>query len=273
MTDAVIGAIINYGIKEIEPWVVSLERSGFEGHKIMICYDNIGVETRQYLLRKNFEIWSEDLHNQNICVDRFRVIEKNIESYRLDYDFIVTTDVKDVIFQSDPTKNIRAPIVLSSEGIRYQDEPWGHHNFIRSFTEELYQRRAMYNRTIFNAGVLAGYQRDIMNLAGNIYQMCAYRPPYIEGGGGPDQAALNLLVSMYSEHFTTSIDTDAWVCQAGTTADPDKIERFRDHLLVKEPHIIASGLVRNFEDKPYSIVHQYDRNPLWKTLIDRKFRE
>ena len=272
MTDVVIGAIVNYGIKEIEPWVVSLERSGFAGDKVMICYDNINNETLNYLTKKRFEVINAKLQNQNICVDRFRVIEQYLEDFGGQYEYVVTTDVKDVIFQSDPTKNIRAPIVLSSEGIRYMDEPWGHHNFIKSFGEELYQRR-MTHRTIFNAGVLAGYKPHIQTLAGNIYQMCAYRPPYIDGGGGPDQAALNLLVSMYDDDFTTSIDNDAWACQAGTTADPSKIEQFRDVLLVKEPNITVSGIVRNHENKPYSIVHQYDRNPLWKTIIDRKYRE
>jgi len=38
MRDMVIGAMTGYEWKDIEPFVVSLERSGFDGHKVMIVY-------------------------------------------------------------------------------------------------------------------------------------------------------------------------------------------------------------------------------------------
>ena len=39
MKDIVIGFITGYSFDKIEPWVNSLDRSGFEVTKAMICYN------------------------------------------------------------------------------------------------------------------------------------------------------------------------------------------------------------------------------------------
>jgi hypothetical protein len=73
--------------------------------------------------------------------------------------------------------------------------------------------------------------------------------------------------------------SDAWACQAGTTADPSKIESFRPHLLEAEP-IFENGLVLTGQDNynykkgtPFVIVHQYDRVPEWKKHVMETFNQ
>ena len=48
---------------------------------------------------------------------------------------------------------------------------------------------------IYNAGTISGKFDTMIDLFLNIYMVCQGTNPYIEGGGGPDQAALNVLLS------------------------------------------------------------------------------
>ena len=68
--DLVVGAIANYPWKWIEPWVVSLERSGYTGKKAVIAFNN-DAETIDQLLRRNFYIKHAPRANRLFQVDRF----------------------------------------------------------------------------------------------------------------------------------------------------------------------------------------------------------
>ena len=37
--DAVIGFITGYNFDKLKPWIKSLNESGFEGDKVLVCYD------------------------------------------------------------------------------------------------------------------------------------------------------------------------------------------------------------------------------------------
>ena len=63
---------------------------------------------------------------------------------------------------------------------------------------------------------------------------------------------------------------DGWAAQLGTTADPSKIEQFRPFLLEAEPKMV-DGKVTTSEGKEFTIVHQYDRVPEWRKIIEAKY--
>jgi hypothetical protein len=63
---------------------------------------------------------------------------------------------------------------------------------------------------------------------------------------------------------------DGWACQLGTTADPSKIEQFRPFLLEPSPKLDGDKVVTS-EGIEYTIVHQYDRVPEWKKIIEEKY--
>jgi hypothetical protein len=63
---------------------------------------------------------------------------------------------------------------------------------------------------------------------------------------------------------------DGWACQLGTTADPSKIEQFKPFLLEESPKM-KDGKVVTSTEKEFSIVHQYDRVPEWKNIIEAKY--
>jgi hypothetical protein len=63
---------------------------------------------------------------------------------------------------------------------------------------------------------------------------------------------------------------EAWACQLGTTADPSKIEQFAP-LLVEPTPKFENGEVVTSTGNPFTIVHQYDRVPEWKQIIEAKY--
>jgi hypothetical protein len=87
-----------------------------------------------------------------------------------------------------------------------------------------------------------------------------------------DQAVFNIMVSRHP-YVKTSMymkSEDGWACQLGTTADPSKIDSFRPFLLEPSPKLEGDKVVTS-EGIEYTIVHQYDRVPEWKKVIEEKY--
>jgi hypothetical protein len=80
---------------------------------------------------------------------------------------VITTDVRDVVFQNDPSiwleKNLNNKhLIFGSECIAYEDEPWGTENLYHTFGPFVHSR--FKKNTVYNVGVLAGegeYMRDL----------------------------------------------------------------------------------------------------------------
>ena len=80
MRDIVIGSITNYRFEDIKPYINSLDRCGFDGLKVMVCF-NIGIDVIEELVKRNYSIitFKQDgnrfVYNEgkpfNIVVDRF----------------------------------------------------------------------------------------------------------------------------------------------------------------------------------------------------------
>jgi hypothetical protein len=287
MRDIVVGCITNYNYDKIKTWVNSLDRSGFDGLKVMLCY-NIDYEVAEELAQRGYTIFAfgrddeqrrlvYDKPNFNICLERFAHIPtflnklNNKEQYR----YIITTDVKDVVFQSNPSKYLEdnltdRDILLSCESLRYKDEPWGKQNMYLSFGPIIAE--TMQERPIYNAGVIAGRFQPMLDLFTNIFLASGGAPANVPGGGGPDQAALNVLTSLhaYKNISQYSMSESGWAAQLGTTVDPNKVEAFKPFLLEESP-ILVDDQVCTSTGKPHVIVHQYDRVPEWKKIIEEKY--
>jgi hypothetical protein len=116
-------------------------------------------------------------------------------------------------------------------------------------------------------GVLAGHGFAMKDLCMNIFASCVHRPIKI-----CDQSTFNFLILQHP-YLSTSLYTkseDGWACQLGTTADPSKIDQFRPFLLEPSPKLDGDKVVTS-EGLEYTIVHQYDRVPEWKKIIEEKY--
>jgi len=113
-----------------------------------------------------------------------------------------------------------------------------------------------------------------VGLCKTIWLLSVNATQHVPGGGGPDQAALNLILSTPAYRNTTEItDIDKpWAAQLGTTLDPLKIEAYRPFITEPLPMFDEDrGLVVTPIGAPYSIVHQWDRVPEIKEAFERKY--
>lgn len=283
MKDIVVGFITGYSFDKIAPWVNSLDRSGFEGTKAMICY-NVDYDVVEELTKRGYTIFAfkrNDINRRfeykqdfSIMVERFLHLWYFLQQFKGQYRYIITTDVKDVVFQSNPStwleKNIGdKKINAACESMYYKDEEWGNHNLLKSFGPLLHG--AYKDNLIYNAGVISGEFNTMLDIFLNIYMMCQGTSPYIEGGGGPDQAAWNIVLGMetYKNVAKYTMSEEAWAAQLGTTG-PQIAGKYGARLVEKSP-ILVDNTVCNSSGEPFAIVHQYDRVPEWRNIIEKKY--
>jgi len=283
MTDIVVGSITDYSFDKIRPWVNSLDRCGFDGVKLMLCY-NIDYDTTEELTKRNYSIiaFSKDEANKtftypkpfSIVVERFFHMWLFLKPYAGKFNRLIATDVKDVVFQTNPSewldKNLKdKKINVACESIRYKDEEWGKNNLTKSFGSYVYS--SMENNLIFNAGTLSGNFDTMRDLFLNVYLLCNGTSHWVDGGGGPDQAALNVLLNIepYKNITNFAMSESGYAAQLGTTGP--QIKSSYGKFLVEKSPILIDDMVCTSDGTPFSIVHQYDRVPEWKTLIEKKY--
>lgn len=287
MKDIVIGCITNYDFDKIKPWVNSLDRSGFTGEKIVIAY-NVTYDTLEELSKRKYTIFAfkkndengmveYDKENFNIVVDRFAHISYFLSrlANKTQYRYVIATDVKDVVFQSNPSewleKNIGdKELCVGCESLRYRDEPWGKQNMYLSYGPLIYEQ--MQDNLIYNAGTISGKFQTFIDFCTNINLCCLGAPQHVPGGGGPDQAALNILLSLnpYKNVTKFNMSEDGYAAQLGTTADPKRIEQDKPNLVEAQPILVGDEICTS-KGTPFMMVHQYDRVPEWKKIIEEKY--
>lgn len=279
MKDLIIGCSTNYDWSKLKYWVNSINQSGFVGDKVLILM-NCDKDTVQKVSDAGFNViaFQQDENGNLVYQSQLMVhVERFIHIYNTlrtqDYRYVITTDVKDVIFQKNPVewleKNLNEihneDLVFSSESIRYKDEPWGNQNLLETFGPMIHDH--FKNNVIFNVGVLAGRGYAMKDLVLNIFLSSINRPIPIV-----DQSTFNVMISKhpYLKSGLYMNSEDGWACQLGTTADPSKIEEFKPFLTEECPKMEGDKVVTS-KGREYVIVHQYDRVPEWKSIIEAKY--
>jgi hypothetical protein len=291
----IVGGASNYRWNELKYWINSIKRSGFDGD-IKLVVTNVTAETIEKLSKEGVGLCiygkkQEDgsfksQTNVPPHVERFFYIWDAINSIKDDYEYIITTDTRDVVFQTNPVDWLKnnlngKSLVASSEGLRYEDEPWGNQNLLETFGAYFHEK--MKHNIIFNVGTIAGEAEAVSDLILMIFQTSINRPIPIV-----DQAAYNFLIHRRpikdNVYFTNN--KNSWAIQLGTTleavksgkgdlgmiygSDPSKHINYQ--LLYKDDQpIFENGFVYDQKGKKYCIVHQYDRTLEWTKKIMEKY--
>lgn len=267
MKNLIIGGSFGYNVDQVRNWVESIDRNiPLNSADRAIVVGDTAPEVISWLESKHFTVVQVDKGGLAPHVARFIYIYEYLYSRYKSYNYVITTDVRDVIFQSNPfdwlETNLQPTkkIVAGSEGLLYKDEPWGNMNLYESYGQYVYER--FKDNEIFNVGVLGGYAEYIKDLVFNIVTNSINRPIPIV-----DQAVFNVLAHTqpYKDAIQFVPHDTGWACQLGTTADPFKIEHFRPRLMCPEP-VCKDGIVYTSKHEKYCIVHQYDRTS-WKLKI------
>ena len=266
----IIGGFTNYNANQLRPWVLSAKvHSGDDNDcDIVLVYGNASDETLDWLESQGVIIvpmLGVEGIRIPIHVLRFNSIYDYLYKHWQKYEYVITTDVKDVYFQCDPfEKLIGHKLVVASEGLRYKDEAWGNENLLQSYGPYIYQQ--FKNNEIFNVGTFGGTSEYVKDMVFNIFTNAINRPIPI-----CDQAVFNVLINTLPFKDVVTYTHD-WACELGTVMDPSKIEKFRPNLLFSEP-IWENGLVKipPLTGRIFPIVHQYDRVPEIKKFVEKKF--
>lgn len=297
--DLIIGYAENYDWNRLKYWINSIQKSGFTGD-VVIVGTNITKETIDKITEKGVilslygtkdESGNVSNNNNNVaphCI-RFFYIWNYLKDHGQKYRFVITTDTRDVVFQDNPSPWLENglvfhSIVASSEGMQYQFEPWGNKNLYDTFGP--YFHNLLKDKLINNVGVIAGDALHVRGLMLLIFQMSINRQIPIV-----DQAVYNFLINtdpiVNDTWFTTN--DDGWAVQLGTSVkaveagagdlgarvkeDAENWKKYHMYYEDTQPTYREDGVVVNKYDKPFVIVHQWDRVPEMKNHIEKLYGE
>lgn len=267
-TDGVIlGTTKGLSFSQIYPWASSAAKTGNrvvllsmeKNDSLVLQMKGIGIEvvTKIVELKEN-----RSPHNE-----RFLLQYEYLNSCQEEY--AVMTDVRDVIFQTNPIEwmvnNLENyDVVCGSEAIAYKDEPWNNRNLIEGYP---YLYDTYKDTTVMNVGVLGGKTKCLAGVSLAIYTLCKNNPAYLS-----DQSSFNVLCGIQgiSSGIYKARSDSAWSLNAGTlireaTGGAFTLTDNTLHLLKEPEPKLENGIAKTHEGITYSILHQWDRIPNWKS--------
>jgi hypothetical protein len=256
--DLIISACANYTPDKIQQYVNSIHESGFTGDKMMICY-NLSEETHLYLKSMGWGCITSTLQghpHMKRLIDMWYVLEQN--PFNEDYRYVITTDVRDVVFQTNPSDwldkffytgmewNNGIEVIVASETLTYNEEPWGKKNIHEGYGDTYWEW--IKDKEIGNVGIILGKAEGVKNLL---------QLNYLVSQAGntqhfTDQSSLNLII--HNKLVKDKIKISKDVClQVGTRGD---------YFEIKDNKVMNG-------DEAFPIVHQYDRSAKLNSLVQR----
>jgi len=290
---AIFTACKGYTIQDVQPWVESLKKTGYEGKVFVILYSPT-QEIAEYFKSQNFYVMVANEDGlTHIATQRFMDYVQALRSdYCSDVEYFLHTDVRDVVFQRNPEEwfaqnvNDKDLLFASAEGTTYRHEDWGGDGIQAHFGETLFKEFADYETLC--SGVFGGRKDAIIDLCEAMYQTAFWTQ---DPAGFIDQHFYNVLIRKSFSSITKIVPADSpFTANLGTLIaipmnDPNwssgprtpynSYERFRkgsfvENMLVELPQMI-DGQVCTPTGEPYFIVHQYDRHKPWKDILHKKF--
>jgi hypothetical protein len=272
--DLIIGAFNNFEFEVLKPWIYSIKETNFDGDIVLIAVDPNESVVRDIVKTGVKVIPAHNLNNMRIHMLRFLYIFDYLKDTYQNYRYVISTDVRDVIFQKNPFEKLNEflfmgcfdSIVAQSESILIKDEEWNRDNIIKNFGPYFYE--SVKDNEVYNVGILAGRSKYIKDLCFSLFQMSLNRPDWVA-----DQAAYNMLLSFEPWNNVTykTALKHAWALNAHVTNKPDLLDKYGPFLIEPRPYM-DNGLVKNSDGEVFSIVHQYDRVPEWADYFYKKYQ-
>lgn len=285
--DLIIGYASGYTFDQLKPWVNSIKASGFTGD-ISLLSNSLDKETSEKLASLGVSV---RIYNTGPGIIAPHVIRffylwetlRGVNAADSSYDKVLVTDTRDVVFQKNPSEYLKTKntvdLISTSEGLAYKDEAWNKGNLYQSFGPYFYD--LLKDEVVQNVGVFAGTPLIMEGLMLFIYQLSLNRPiPVV------DQAVFNLIMNTepyYSGHLLAE---EEFCCNLGTTLlaaesgagdiglewmkNPKAKEEYLAAYKLGQPKI-KDGKVLTSAGKEYFILHQWDRVPEIKEMIEKNY--
>lgn len=266
--DLLLGVFANQGFDWIEAYMASSKTCGFRGRKILLVW-NLAANVRAKLIEYGFELvdvpqkdpggsWHE-MH-KNFYEYRDTLAYKFIAERGHEFRFIMWMDIRDLIFQTDPSVWMEKhlvddmKIVIATESYAIKNEQCNDNWVKHIFSPETYTR--IREHEALNGGTFAGRPEEMAEIFRRTIEICKWDTHQIV-----EQAALNVIarepdfkskviVPRLSEGFAVigycfgNLDRQFWL---------DPLPDLRQGILYPQG-----------SREPFCIVHQYDRNRDWK---------
>jgi hypothetical protein len=283
MKDLIIGSSDNLKYADLHNWITSIKTSGFSGDIVVIVYrhtdellrkleeNNVIAVLPESDWKLNELTYDQTKSENHVCQRRFFHIWQFLEQTEEKYRYVIHNDVKDVIYQSNPSLWLETvltggeyDLVAAGEGIRYDGEPWGKNDFNKAMGPYFYEYYAR-QYPVVNAGTFAGLHNTIKQLC-----MLIFLIAHSKSNEAADQAALNLLVnSVFKEKTFYGTLRNGWSCQCEIMMDPHGLRSMKDK--IDDSPVIRNGCVYNNENIQPVLVHQYNRISNLLPLINQRY--
>lgn len=296
MNIAIIASTYGYTVEHIKPWVNSLKQTNFGGKVFVIVYNPDNNEVLDYLKDNNIFAYVSNISGDtNMATQRFADYAELLKSKHFkDVDTVISTDIRDVVFQSDPgswyKNNIQDYSILATgEGIKYRHEDWNGDNLEQHFGKTKFLQFA--DKETLCSGIIAGKKEILIELYKTIYELSFFSN---DPSAFIDQIFYNIAIyDIYHEETRIISGDNNWCANLGTlkaipantpewsTASRSQLhsferirtnKTFEEAMLCKVPEMI-NGQVISSNSKPYVIVHQYDRYQPWKEILLEKYAD
>lgn len=269
--DLVIGFAANFQWAQIEPYAVSLVRSGFVGKKVLFA-QNLADDAVARLNELGFEILAippinfsdaELVKNPFFAyVARFLLIHMYLYD-NPGFRFVICSDTRDVVFQHNPIlwleQNIGdKKLVAAPEYILHQDQEgntaWVNQGFLEIAPW-------MMPSMVYCSGFISGYADYISDLALAVYMTGRHLTGKI---WGVDQPAYNMIMHQKAYEDVTLVPhmSDQYCLHMVVLA----FEQYRK-MMTELPPVAGFSLIncdagyRLPDLSAFAVLHQYDRVP------------
>jgi hypothetical protein len=269
-----IGSIKHCERDRIDIWVKSALKY-CSCQVVLLVLDNIIPKSLFELENLGVKLIHNPTGNEidvNICKWERHVKVRNFLKTLEKEDVVLLTDTLDVVFQSDPfkwyKKNKQKDLILTSEGIIHNNEPWNMRSILEDhseFTDEV------KHQEVINSGIIMGIPEYVSNIL--LYTYVATK------GLNPksaDQPAMNVILqSSFIKEKTQIINSDDnFVIHCAVAGPTDQFIPwgFVNNYLYGLPVLKNKQIINEKTNKLFCLVHQYNRIKEWNEFFIEKYK-
>lgn len=271
--DLLLGVFANQGFEWIEAYMVSSQSCGFRGRKILLVW-NLAEDVRKKLIEYGFELVEApqisgegDWHtmHKNFYEYRDRLAHDFIVSRGHEFRYILWMDIRDLIFQSDPSAWMEKhlgdnKVVIATESYAIKNEQCNDNWCKKIFNAAEYA--SLREHEALNGGTFAGTPDALAYIFKRTCEIASQTNEIAE------QAALNFIArepEFSKSAIVPRLELGFAVVGYGFGNLDKKL------LLDPVPEIRDGVFYPQGSIEPFCIVHQYDRNREWKKPVKAKY--
>lgn len=235
----VLTALTNYTKDVIYNFVDSLNKTGFDGRKI-VAYYNPEKSIVNYLEKQGWEVLTYPKPKYYINFQRRKEFSDIIVEYNLEDEHICCTDMKDVYF-AKPISDIKVNLYVQFDtSLTFENHEWNRKTIQKGYPE--YYNKLKDKRP-FCSGVIIGKGSILKEFFDDFYStgLCSGFENIQDVTPGLDQSTFNLL--LYTKYRFR------WTSEG----------KYVLHM---------SNLDDNFNINNYHIYHQYERREKHQVFVD-----